>query len=55
MRLSKDRSQMIQNDRVGHFICRLAYCRNEELKRWFLKYESFLFHMRLKALTPVQI
>mgnify|MGYP000423854745 CR=1 FL=1 len=25
-----------QNDNVSHFICRLAYCRNEELRRWFL-------------------
>ena len=25
-----------QNDNISHFICRLAYCRNEELRKWFL-------------------
>ena len=24
-----------KNDRISHFICRLAYSRNEELKKWF--------------------
>jgi DNA primase large subunit len=29
--------EMRENDNVSHFICRLAYCRNEELRRWFLQ------------------
>ena len=32
-----------QNDNVSHFICRLAYCRNEELRKWFLTQETRLF------------
>ena len=28
--------QFRQNDNISHFICRLAYCRNEELRKWFL-------------------
>lgn len=40
-----------QNDNISHFICRLAYCRNEELRKWFLAQETRLFAIRLKA-TP---
>ena len=24
------------NDKISHFICRLAYCRNDELRKWFV-------------------
>ena len=32
-----------QNDNISHFICRLAYCRNEELRKWFLQQETRFF------------
>lgn len=32
----KDRVEFKNNDNISHFICRLAYCRNEELRKWFL-------------------
>jgi hypothetical protein len=32
-----------QNDNISHFICRLAYCRNEDLRKWFLAQETRLF------------
>lgn len=38
-----------QNDNISHFICRLAYCRNEELRKWFLTQETRLFQIRLSA------
>jgi DNA primase large subunit len=32
----EDRAEFKENDNISHFICRLAYCRNEELRKWFI-------------------
>eukprot|EP00854_Cymbomonas_tetramitiformis_P000620 gene620-1046_t len=39
-------------DVVSHYVLRLAYCRTEELRRWFLTQECILFKLRFKALRP---
>lgn len=44
-----------QNDNISHFICRLAYCRNEELRKWFLTQESRLFNLRLQGTEAQRI
>jgi DNA primase large subunit len=51
----KDRRLFTYNDNISHFICRLAYCRNEELRKWFLTQEQRLFNLRLKAQKPEDI
>ena len=33
---AEERKQYKENDNISHFICRLAYCRNEELRKWYL-------------------
>ena len=43
------------NDNISHFICRLAYCRNDELRKWFLTQESRLFNLRLQATDSQKI
>ena len=43
------------NDTISHFVCRLAYCRTEELKKWFLTQETRFFALRLKMLENKEV
>lgn len=37
-----------RRDHVSHYILRLAYCENEEMRKWFLKQECMLLSARMK-------
>ena len=38
---------VVENDNISHFVCRLAYCRTEELRKWYLVQESRLFKLKV--------
>ncbi|KAI9331903.1 eukaryotic and archaeal DNA primase, large subunit-domain-containing protein [Pilaira anomala] len=37
-----------RKDHISHFVLRMAYCRNEELREWFIKQECILFKYRFE-------
>jgi DNA primase large subunit len=39
-------------DWISHFVLRLAYCRSEDLRRWFLAHEVALLKYRLNQSSP---
>ncbi|XP_053608667.1 DNA primase large subunit-like isoform X2 [Plodia interpunctella] len=48
---TEDDLQSRRKDHIAHFILRLAYCRTEELRRWFIARELELFRMRFTIMS----
>ncbi|KAL7093996.1 hypothetical protein ACP275_11G073700 [Erythranthe tilingii] len=50
--MHSEAAEVINKDIVSHFVLRLVYCREEELRRWFLSMETTLFRYRFQLETP---
>ncbi len=50
------KGEYAHKDRVSHHVLRLAYCRTEDLRRWFLAQECELFkHKFTEQLSDVKV
>lgn len=47
--------QSRRTDHISHFILRLAYCRSEDLRRWFLNREMEWFKLKFVEQTQESI
>ncbi|KAL0364343.1 UNVERIFIED_CONTAM: putative DNA primase large subunit [Sesamum angustifolium] len=45
-------SEFVNKDIISHFVLRLVYCREEELRKWFLSMETTLFRYRFQRESP---
>ena len=52
--LNTGRMDNYQRDNISHFILRLAYCANEDLRKWFLTQECALMKYRVDTLDDGQ-
>merc|ERR1711920_1044619 len=44
-----------EKDLISHYVLRMAFCRTEELRRWFLTNECQLFALRIKHSRPHEV
>jgi DNA primase large subunit len=42
-------------DELSHFILRISYCQNDELRRWFINHEMDLFQHRVRSLSDKEL
>lgn len=47
----EERCEARKRDVCSHFILRLVYCKNDELRKWFMNREIELFKMRWSLLS----
>jgi len=52
--LQTGRDYDVRKDEVSHFALRMAYCRTDELRRWFLQNECTLFKHKFDMMAPNQ-
>lgn len=49
LELLRKNFRSLEDDKISHYLLRIAFCQTEELRRWFVKTEDLMFRIRFNS------